>query len=244
MSTTAYNAITVVLLVGVCLAFIIALVSFVAAIVRWKTPRRSGYILRGAVALVAIPCLIGIQQALLWRVFLPEFGRQQRQEYEAQRAQQNAESSLVGVGDPVPPFTVDTIDGKSFSVEETRGDVVVINFFATWCGPCLQELPHVERLWKEYRDKPGFHLLVIGRGESVESVQSFRKKHGFSFPMAADPDRAIFSRFATQSIPRTLLISREGTIVTSLVGFHAEDFDALKTALDRQLAQRPEPRPE
>src|SRR5262245_10544520 len=235
MDSNTYNAIAMPLLVGVVLALAVALFSLVAAIVRWKTPKRSGHIIRGVIAVISIPCLVGIQQFMLWGVFLPELGRQQRQENQAR----HAESSLVDVGDPAPEFTVETIDGQPFSLEQARGKVVLINFFATWCGPCLKELPHVERLWKAYQDKPGFHLLVIGREETVDTIKSFRDEHGFTFPLAADPDRAIYSQFAKESIPRTLLISRDGAITMSLVGFHEDDFNALKAALDQELAHSP-----
>ncbi len=78
-------------------------------------------------------------------------------------------------------------DGNEFSTAQANGKVVLINFFATWCGPCQMELPHVEAVWKEHRDNDRFALLVIGREETTDSVRTFREEQGFSFPIAPDP---------------------------------------------------------
>jgi peroxiredoxin len=85
------------------------------------------------------------------------------------------------------------------------------------------------------RDRPDFQLLVIGREETDNSVRAFRSEEGFSFPMAADPDRAVFSLFATESIPRTVIIGRDGTVAYSQVGFIEADLAALEAALEEQL---------
>ena len=73
-------------------------------------------------------------------------------------------------------------DDKEFSMSEARGDVVLINFFATWCGPCRMELPHIQQIWEERKDNPRFRLLVIGREETMETVKQFCEENGFTFP--------------------------------------------------------------
>lgn len=140
------------------------------------------------------------------------------------------------VGDPAPDFSVATADGDRFSLKDAKGDVILINFFATWCGPCRLELPHLEHIWAEKKDNESFRLLVIGREESIESVREFRDKNGFSFPIAADPDRAVYSLFAKESIPRTLVVSPDGFVVYSNLGFDEDDFDELNAVLEAQLA--------
>ena len=138
----------------------------------------------------------------------------------------------------MPDFTLADADGSTFSMVEAKGKVVLINFFATWCGPCLSELPHIERIWADYRDPKKFQLLVIGREESMESVRDFRSKNGYSFPIAADPDRRVYSLFAKESIPRTVVVSPDGTIVYSAAGFNERDLEQLRSVLNQQIVHQ------
>jgi peroxiredoxin len=98
------------------------------------------------------------------------------------------------------------------------------------------ELPHIEKIWTEYRDPKKFHLLVIGREESMDSVREFRSKNGFSFPIAPDPDREIYSLFAKELIPRTIVVSPEGAIVYFKAGFDERDLDELSSVLTQEIA--------
>ena len=78
--------------------------------------------------------------------------------------------------------------------------------------------------------------MVIGREETAETVRTFRQEHAFSFPMAADPGREVYSLFATESIPRTMVVSPEGQIVYSKAGFYESDIVELNAILKGQLA--------
>jgi len=239
MNATTYNTITATLAIGVLVALVVMIVSFIAMIFRWKTSKRRGHVIRLLVAIATIPCLIGIQQAILWMVFLPALGRQQMAAINAARADNLTKTSVVQVGDPAPQFSVKTADGDEFSMSDAAGDVVLINFFAPWCGPCRMELPHIENIWAARKNDRHFRLLVIGREETTESVREYRVKNGFSFPIAADPDRAVYSLFAHESIPRTLVVSRGGLVVYSKAGFYEADLDELNAVLDAQSADLP-----
>lgn len=234
MSVFTYNAITAVLAIGAVAALVVCLVSFVAMIVRWKTPGRRKHVIRLLVALASIPCLIGVQQAVLWLVFLPSLGREQMARVNAAREERLSGTALVGVGDAVPKFSLKTVDGDEFSLPDPGG-VVLINFFATWCGPCQIELPHIQQIWAENKSRKRFRVLVIGREETTEAVRAYRDKNGFTLPMAADPDRAVYSLFAKEAIPRTLVVSPDGRIVYSKAGFYEEDLVELKAVLREQF---------
>lgn len=236
MSTSIYNALSMTLAIGALLALAVAILSFVAMIIRWKGPKRRGHVIRLLLSIAAIPCLIGIQQAILWLVLLPALGREQLVQINAERAVRLADSSFVDVGDPVPGFALADADGSTFSMVDAKGKVVLINFFATWCGPCLMELPHIEKIWHDYGNSDTFHLLVIGREESMDSVRDFRSKNGFSFPIAPDPDRDVYSLFARELIPRTIVVSPDGIIVYSKAGFYEHDLDELRSILTQQIA--------
>ena len=235
MNVFTYNAITTTLAIGVMIAFAVLVVSFIAMIVRWKTPSRRKHAIRLLAAFVAIPCLIGIQQAILWLVFLPSLGREQMAKINAAREEKLFATSLVSVGDVAPQFSLTTADGDEFSLSEP-GDVILINFFATWCGPCQIELPHIEQIWSAHKRHEHFRLLVIGCEETTETVRAYRDKNRFSFPIAADPDRSVYSLFAKESIPRTLVVSPDGRIVYSKAGFYEDDLDELNAVLREQFA--------
>jgi peroxiredoxin len=123
------------------------------------------------------------------------------------------------VGDQAPNIKVAMLNGSPVQLSDLRGKVVLLNFFATWCGPCLKELPHLQALWNEQKSNDDFRMLVVNRQESPETVKDFQSKNGFSFPIAVDPDATAFNQFAKESIPRTYLIARNGTIVFQTLGY-------------------------
>jgi len=229
-----FYAFSLLLLVAVVSAFVVAVASLIATIVRWKSPNRRGHVRRLLISLAAIPVLVGTQQAVQRLVFLPALGRQQMAESNAARAERSADASVVQVGDAAPQFSIATASGAEFTLPATD-QVVLINFFATWCGPCLAELPHIDEIWNRLQANENFRLLVIGREETLDSVLEFRDRNDFSFPIAADPDRRIYSLFAEELIPRTIVVSPEGRVVYSKAGFMEEDITELKQVLEQQL---------
>ena len=148
---------------------------------------------------------------------------------------------LTHVGDPAPDVTVTMLDGSQVRLSELRGKLILINFFATWCGPCNNELPHLEEIWKEREFDPNFRMLVIGREETPDTVAQFKAQNGFTFPMAADTDATAFHKFADELIPRTCLISRDGNILFQTHGFaeievYQRELATLRQKIEEELA--------
>lgn len=141
-------------------------------------------------------------------------------------------STLTKVGDKSPVASIRTIEGKDVKLE---GQVVLLNFFATWCGPCMMEMPHLQKELWEPLQKQGLVLVAVGREHSEAEVKAFKDKKQFSFAFAADPKREIFARFATQSIPRCVLVGKDGLIKFQSVGFTEEEFKALVEAVKNEL---------
>jgi peroxiredoxin len=147
----------------------------------------------------------------------------------------NRPGTLAQIGEPLPDFELTTLDGLPFRTSDSRGRVIVLNFFATWCGPCQMELPHLQAIWDEFQSHENFQMLVIGREESDEILHAFLRKNNLTFPVAADPDALVYGQFASQSIPRTFLVSADGTIVYEWTGTHEDEIFRLKRLLRQEL---------
>lgn len=141
-------------------------------------------------------------------------------------------STLVKVGQIIPDFSFELEKGKTAHIADYRNKILVINFFATWCPPCNAELPVLHKnIWEKYRNDPRFALLIFGREEGWEKVTGFKNAHQFTFAMLPDEGRKIFALFATQYIPRTLLIDQTGKVVYESTGYSEEEFGRLESAV-------------
>ena len=150
-------------------------------------------------------------------------------------------TSLTTVGQTVPDFTVTTLDGKTLAMSRLRGTVVLINFFATWCGPCMTEMPRVEKeIWQALNHEK-FLVLAVGRQHSAEELVKFNQKKNFTFPIAPDPQREVYGRFAKQYIPRNYVIDRNGTIVYQSMGYSPEEFSTMVALIKEKLKQPSRP---
>lgn len=147
----------------------------------------------------------------------------------------NAQDDILLNGQQAPDFILKT-DKGSIHLSELKGKVVLINFFATWCGPCRAELPEVQsKIWNKYKSNPKFELLIIGRQHTQQEVNSFKAENKYTMPFYADPDRNIYSLFAKQYIPRNYLIDATGKVVFTSQGYTPEDFQNLLKALESLL---------
>jgi peroxiredoxin len=150
-------------------------------------------------------------------------------------AAQTDNTSLTRIGEMAPVFTCKTIDGKPIDISKLRGKIVMINFFATWCGPCNLELPVLQKnIWNKYKDNPNFALIIIGREHNEQEIRDFVTRKNFAMPFAPDPDREIFKLYATQNIPRNIIIGKDGRIIFQNFGYSAEEFKKIETLLAKK----------
>ncbi|GBR38140.1 thiol-disulfide oxidoreductase ResA [Neoasaia chiangmaiensis NBRC 101099] len=146
----------------------------------------------------------------------------------------------VVVGDRLPEFSVPELGGGNFSTVATRGKVVVVNFWATWCGPCQMEMPHIQQdIWQKYKDRPDFAFVAIAREQDAAKVGPFHQKHpDYTFPLGLDADRHVYAQFATRGIPRTYVVDQTGKVVFRVEGYTPEDFSQLVKAIDTALTAK------
>lgn len=139
-------------------------------------------------------------------------------------------------GEAMPKFELTSSVYGDIKPADLKGKVVLINLFATWCGPCQTELAEVqETLWPKYKDNQDFLLLVIGREHTDEQLQKYNERKQFTFPLYPDPKREVFSLFAEKYIPRAYLFDKEGKLIYSSVGYTEEEFQILMTTIETAL---------
>jgi len=147
------------------------------------------------------------------------------------------EGNLTKNGQLAPDITVSMINGKAFHLSEMKGKVVLVNFFATWCGPCMKELPELEKqLWPRFKDQ-NFTMVSIGRQHSIVEMKKFQSEKGFSFPIAADPERVAYGKYAEKFIPRNYIINKEGKIIFQGKGFSQKELNEMMEIIEKAIKE-------
>ena len=145
-------------------------------------------------------------------------------------------TNLLKVGAEMPEFSLTGIDGKTLSSDDLYGKVVLMNFFATWCGPCNLEMPILDRdIWTKYRDNEKFVLIIVDREETAEKVKAFIEKKKWTMPFYLDEKKEVYNKFATYFIPRNYLFDKESRLVLNTMGYNKEDFRMLKSEIENLL---------
>lgn len=145
---------------------------------------------------------------------------------------------IVKVGDLAPDFTLELTDGRTFTLSEQRGKVVMLQFTAGWCGVCRKEMPFIERdIWLPNKDNEEFVLLGIDREETKEQIDAFIKKVGTTYPIAMDVNADVFASYALRNsgITRNVLIDRDGKIVMLTRLYNEDEFASLVERINNML---------
>lgn len=143
-------------------------------------------------------------------------------------------TTRVEVGELAPDFTVEMLDGSRVTLAEQRGKAVLLTFWTTWCPHCRTEM---ERLATDvvgrFPDRD-FVLLPVSRGESREEVEAFCAERGYGFPVAIDPEQTAYALYATEFVPRSFVIGRDGRVVACYVGYTPAEFEQMVSTIENE----------
>ncbi|MDP2719755.1 MAG: TlpA disulfide reductase family protein [Dehalococcoidia bacterium] len=120
-------------------------------------------------------------------------------------------------GQPAPDFTLTTLDGGTVTLSALRGQPVLLNFWATWCPPCRQEMPLIQAIFEEKKDSD-LHIVAVDIGEDLSTVKKFIEDEKLGFTIALDYRKQVAQTYGIQAIPTSFLIDREGRIIHTKVG--------------------------
>jgi peroxiredoxin len=125
------------------------------------------------------------------------------------------------VGAPAPDFSLNDLAGQAVKLSSLRGQVVLVNFWATWCGPCRLEMPTLEKYYEAFKGQ-GFVVLAVDMGDEKADVQAFASDHKLSFSIVLDPDMAVSDAYRVSSLPTTFIVDAQGRITQEQVGMLTE----------------------
>ncbi len=137
-------------------------------------------------------------------------------DYYAMIAQENEKHPLLGV--MAPQFEGELLDGKVVGPEQFKDKVLVIDFWATWCNPCIEAMPTIQKVCQKYKEK-GVMLLAVNVGEDTKKIQEFVKKQGWKIDVVIDDQMEVSKGFSADVIPLTMLVSREGMVEAVHFGY-------------------------
>ena len=133
---------------------------------------------------------------------------------------------------PAPDFTVPGLTGKPLSLRDFRGAVVLLNFWATWCPPCKQEMPSMERLYQRYKDRKLTLLAISIDFEGARAVAPFVRNLKLTFPIGLDPKMEVAERHTVRALPASFVIDQNGTAVGIAIGPRDWDSAAAHAVID------------
>jgi thiol-disulfide isomerase/thioredoxin len=119
--------------------------------------------------------------------------------------------------DPAPPIALKTLDGEPFRLEQLRGKVVLVNFWATWCEPCIEEMPSMQKLRARLAGAP-FEIVAVNHQEGEARIRAFLQKVPLDFPIVRDTDGAVTRAWQARIFPSSYLVDAEGKIRYLLIG--------------------------
>lgn len=142
-----------------------------------------------------------------------------------------SELTGAGVGMPAPNFKLQNPNGQTVSLSDFQGKPILLNFWATRCPPCREEMPYIQEIYEEWSGK-GLEVLAINIGESPSTVEEFIKSHNLSLPVLLDAKQAVAIKYNITGIPTTFFIDKDGIIQVKIIGAFQS-----KTQIENRLSK-------
>lgn len=139
-------------------------------------------------------------------------------------------------GTPAPNVKLTDLKGKNWDLSNLRGSVVIVNFWATWCPPCKEEMPSLNRLYNRYKNRDDFEVLAILYQDQPESARDYAMAGGFDFPILLDPSSLTAGAYGLTGVPETYIIGKNGVLVKKFIGPVNFDDQNLIAFMDQLLA--------
>ena len=146
-----------------------------------------------------------------------------------------SESTAAQEENAAPDFTVELNDGSQFTLSDAKGKVVLINIWATWCGPCCAEMPAFQRLYEEYGDQ--LQIVAVNYAEKKQTVDQFIADNGYTFPFAYDEEAGVMELYPSEGIPYTILIDKAGRVYKTFLGARSaeEQYEVYRSAIEEAM---------
>ena len=158
----------------------------------------------------------------------------------AEPVQADERGYIVKVGDQVPDFDLQMMDGTTLNIKELQGKVVMLQFTASWCGVCRKEMPHIEsEIWQKLKDNPEFALYGIDLKETPEVTADFAKAIPVTYPLTLDPEGERFALFCDKGagVTRNIIIDRTGKIIMLTRLYDEAEFASMVKLINEELAK-------
>ena len=147
---------------------------------------------------------------------------------------------LISADNSILNKELTNLKGKKINVADyNRDSILILSFWATWCVPCKKELPHLNKIYKEYKDK-GVNVVTINQDtpRSLSKVKSFIRSKRYNFPVLLDPDKSFFQRFNASGIPLLIIFDKNGNMIYNHLGYMPGDEKRVKQIIQELLSQK------
>jgi len=140
------------------------------------------------------------------------------------------------IGQPAPDFSLTDLGGRTVQLSSLKGKVVLLDFWATWCGPCKLSLPHIQKVADDGGlAKRGLQVFAVNEKDAKPLVQAFMNDNHFSFPVLLDTDGLMNEEYKLAGIPTTVVIGKDGKVKNAWIGYSDDSDDEVDQALDQAL---------
>lgn len=156
-------------------------------------------------------------------------------------SQEDTRGYIVKVGDSVPEFDLQLINGEKIPIRSLKGKVVMLQFTASWCGVCRKEMPFIEKdIWLKLKDNPQFALYGIDLKEEARTIENFTAAIPVTYPVTLDPEGKIFDLFCSKGagVTRNIILDRDGKIIMLTRLYDEREFAQMVALINREIEKK------